>query len=378
MAEPLKYRYSEAFIHAFLDCWKSVNPKVDKKQYCNQLFDANWEHLELKERMSKIAQCMQMFLHNDFLKSSKGLRSLVEKLIADQFPIDSFEFAFIPDYIEKNGINHLEESLSLIEKTTQFVSCEFAIRPFIVQYEQKVMKQMLSWSKHPHASVRRLSSEGCRSRLPWAMALNSFKKSPNLILPILENLKDDPSLYVRKSVANNLNDISKDHPNLALKIFNKWIGKTKNTDWIVKHACRTLLKDGNPKAMILFGYADQKHVQLKEFFIKNQSVEMGSSFQFQFSIKNTSQKSILVRLEYGIYFLKANGQLNRKVFKISERNLEGNAELKMEKNHSIKLISTRKYYYGEHEISLIINGIELKKASFQLIPNTKKQITTNS
>ena len=104
---------------------------------------------------------------------------------------------------------------------------------------------MLKWSKHKDPRVRRLASEGCRPRLPWAMALPDFKRDPSKILPILEQLKADSDVWVRKSVANNLNDISKDNPELAISIFKKWLGGNKETDWIVKHAARTLLKQGN-------------------------------------------------------------------------------------------------------------------------------------
>ncbi len=130
------------------------------------------------------------------------------------------------EYVENFGLEHYDISMSAMEFITQFISCEYAIRPFIIRYPGKAMKQMLQWSKHESLHVRRFSSEGCRPRLPWAMALPALKKDPTLILPILENLKDDSSEFVRKSVANNLNDIAKDNPDTVLGIVKRWQGNS--------------------------------------------------------------------------------------------------------------------------------------------------------
>jgi 3-methyladenine DNA glycosylase AlkC len=99
------------------------------------------------------------------------------------------------------------------------------------------MRYLYTRAEVQNHDVRRLASEGCRPRLPWAMALPQFRKDPSPALPILEKLKNDESDYVRKSVANNLNEISKDHPQLVLDICERWYGQTANTDWLVKHAC---------------------------------------------------------------------------------------------------------------------------------------------
>lgn len=366
MAEPLKNVYSKEFFIPFLSSWKEINPKVDQDKFLTQLFGGNWDDLELKERMSKISETLGLFLNHDYKIAADELKSLCNKLLADGFPKDSFEFMFLPEFIEKNGLEQLSISLDAIEVITQFTSCEFAIRPFILKYQKEVLDQMLQWSYSKNDSLRRFSSEGCRPRLPWAMALPELKVNPSPILGILENLKNDSSLFVRKSVANNLNDISKDHPELIVKIAKEWQGASKETDWIVKHACRTLLKAGDATAMQLFGYSKESDYTLNNFSIEKKEIKMNTTLGFAFEIENSSETAILLRLEYGIDFLKANGQQNRKVFKISERKLKPQEKVVIEKKHPIKPISTRKYYEGEHGIALIVNGIEKGKDSFQL------------
>jgi 3-methyladenine DNA glycosylase AlkC len=366
MAEPLKNAYNKAFVDRFLHSCSKVIPTLNKQQVERAIFDSSWEDLELKQRMSRLATALQLFLDDDFPVAAVQLVKLSEQLLDDGHSKDAFEYMFLPEYIERKGLDYLSESLNCIEQLTQFTSCEFAIRPFIVRYPTACIEQMLKWSSHNSADVRRLASEGSRPRLPWAMALPDFKKNPEPVLPILEKLKEDPSLYVRRSVANNLNDISKDHPDLVVKIAQEWLGQNPNTDWLIKHACRGLLKQGLPKALQLFGYGSSENFKQSKPTLQNSNVAMGSSLHFNFSIRNQSKKTQKLRLEYGLYFLKKNGRHNLKVFKISERELSPGQEVMIEKSHSIKPITTRVYYEGEQYLSLIINGSESYKLPFQL------------
>ena len=230
-----------------------------------------------------------------------------------------------------------------------------------------MMQQMLEWSRHPNHHLRRLASEGCRPRLPWAKALPAFKQNPDDILPILENLKNDPSEYVRKSVANNLNDISKDHPELVVSIAKKWKDHTKNTDWIIKHACRTLLKQGNAEVMQLHGFGSSKKIKLQNFEILTPHVNIGDYLAFRFLLQNLENKPKKIRLEYAIYYQKANGTLSKKVFMISEKEYPAQSETTILRKQSFKLISTRKFHPGLHQIGIIINGIEKNRGDFYVI-----------
>ncbi|MBL4710245.1 MAG: DNA alkylation repair protein [Flavobacteriales bacterium] len=366
MAEALKNVYSKEFVTNFLKCWSEINLSINQQEFISFVFDKDWEALELKARMSRLSDAMALVLPNNFEQAVPIFYKLIEILEKDDFPNRGYEYMFLPDYVEKFGRKHLDLSLELLARITQFVTSEFAIRPFIIDSEERVMAQLLKWSKSSDTDIRRLSSETCRSRLPWAMALPRFKKDASLIIPILENLKNDDSLYVRKSVANNLNDISKDHPDLALELAFKWHGKNENSDWIVKHGMRTLLKAGHPKSMELFDYANVDLLKLTNYQLLTPHVDFGKEAKFKFSISNITKDELKIRLEFAVYFMKNNGVQTKKVFKISERTLEPKQQLDFTKHHPLKPISTRKYYAGEHGIALIVNGIEFDKQSFLL------------
>ena len=365
MPEALKEVYNKAFFERIMDSIEVVIPSLNRELFLTVVFTQDWEKLELKARTSYIAEAMKTFLPTDFKKAAPLLVQLTEQLNKNKVS-GGYAHLFIPEFIEKNGLDDEKTALKCIEKVTQFVSCEFAVRPFIRQNPEGLINQLILWSKHTNQHVRRLASEGCRPRLPWASSFIEFKKDPSPILPILENLKADNSLYVKKSVANNLNDISKDHPELFLTIAKEWLGRNDHSNWIIKHAARTLLKDGNSKAMQLFGYAKLEKMDSSGFKVIESNINMGESVSFEFQLKNKSNTMEKVRLEYGIYFKMSNQQNNRKVFKISERQLSAGEVIKINKSHTIKPISTRKYYAGEHFISLILNGHELAKQAFIL------------
>lgn len=228
-----------------------------------------------------------------------------------------------------------------------------------------MMAQMYAWSKHENEHVRRLSSEGCRPQLPWGQALSKYKEDPSPVLPILEQLKTDPSLYVRKSVANNLNDISKTHPDLVAKLAKDWYGENEYTNWIVKHGCRTLLKKGNRKVLSIFGYQDAASIEIAEFALGKKVISLGEAITFSFTA--FAKKETKVRLEYGIDFVKANGKTNRKIFQITETELNENEKKIYTKKHSFVEMTTRKHYPGTHSITLIVNGTERCKGQFELV-----------
>jgi len=272
---------------------------------------------------------------------------------------------FLPEFIETRGLDDFETSIQAFEFITRFTSCEFAVRPFIHRYGQPMLDQMLLWSRHDHAMVRRLASEGARPRLPWAMALPALKKDPAPLLPILESLKQDSSDSVRRSVANNLNDISKDNPEFVISLVRKWQGKGNETDALIKHACRTLLKQGNAEVLKIFGYKSQG-LQVSDFSLASAQVEFGSSLEFSFSISNNATRTRKVRIEYAIYHLKKNGELTPKVFMISEREMDPGSQTKIERKHTIKPITTRRYYPGIHRVAVIVNGVEAAPIDFTL------------
>ncbi|MCP4152744.1 MAG: hypothetical protein GY757_33735 [bacterium] len=224
---------------------------------------------------------------------------------------------------------------------------------------------MKKWAADKNPKLRRLASECRRPRVPWAMALPKFKKDPAPILPILETLKDDPSEDVRRSVANNINDISKDNPEVALELCEKWTGHSQETDGLIKHACRTMLKAGNKRAMVLFGYCDPAGIKVENLTLDKDKIQLGEALNFFFDITISAPGKSKVRLEYTVYFMKANGKLSGKVFKITENDYQQGTH-SFKKKHAFVKMSTRKYYTGEHQVSIIINGEEKAKTTLQL------------
>ncbi len=369
MPEPLKYIYSKPLFESFTETFLTVVPHFNKKGFINDIYNEEWDNLELKERMRHSTIVLHKHLSKNYKNDIKNILACV-KLLRNNSKLSDYDmlaYMFLPDYIEQYGLDDYDTSINAMELITPFTSCEFAIRPFIITYEAKAIKQLLKWSQHKNLHVRRLASEGSRPRLPWAMALPFLKKDPTSILPILENLKNDISEYVRRSVANNLNDIAKDHPEIVVSIAKKWFGKTKETDRLVKHASRTLLKQGHPKLMELFGFGSVKNIKIEDFKILTPKVKIGDSLEFKFQLKNTAKKSSKIRLEYAIHYQKANGSLSPKVFKISEKIYEGKSITNVHRKQSFKIITTRKFHSGLHKVSIIINGKTFNTLNFNLI-----------
>jgi len=363
----LKNLYSPAFYNRLADALSIAVPHFKKENFIKSIYVSDFETKELKERMKHTTRVLKNFMPDDYAESVILIKQTVEQLRIAGIGEDGLAFMFLPDYLETYGIEYFEESVKALEFVTQFVSCEFAVRPFVLKYEQQMIDKMLTWSSHPNHKVRRLASEGSRPRLPWAMAIPFLKKDPSSILPILDNLKQDSSEYVRRSVANSLNDIAKDNPFVVIEMAKKWSGLGAETDAIIKHGSRTLLKQGHTEILKHYGL-DDTGIALNNFNVVTPEIKIGESLAFSFSIKNDNSEDKKVRLEYAIYYKKQNGQNNKKVFKISERIYASGAEINVHRKQKFVLITTRKFHLGEHQIALIINGAEKEKFNFELLP----------
>ncbi len=358
MPEPLKNYFSERFVKQVAEQTLAQYADFNAKQFVNNILASDWQELELKQRMSRIATFLGVHLPSDYPTALKVLLPVAENF-------SGLAHMCFAEYVEQYGLEYFELSMQALEALTENSSSEFAVRPFITQYPKQSMNQMAVWSKSKNKHVRRLASEGCRPRLPWAMALPSFKQDPSQVLKVILGLIDDSSLYVRRSVANNLNDISKDNPDVIVEVAKQYYGQSKQTDWVIKHACRTLLKQGHNKVLELFGYKAAKHINLNHFEVSPQ-VKLGEKLTFSFSLHTLSDQLGMLRLEFKLYFLKANGSLSGKVFKITEGKFEQKTK-QIEKSFSFKPITTRKYYLGTHSLSILVNGEEKLNQEFELI-----------
>ncbi|MCY9514014.1 DNA alkylation repair protein [Paenibacillus apiarius] len=358
MAEALKEMYNLSFFQHFCAIVNQAHPEFDDRLFLNLIFDQEWENRELKQRIRHIAHALSATLPPSYPDAIQILAQITPQC-------RGFEYLFFPDFVEEYGLAHWDVSISALKQFTASSSSEFAVRPFIQHDPIKMMSIMEEWARDEDHHVRRLASEGCRPRLPWAAPLNMFKDNPAPILPILTLLKEDESEYVRKSVANNLNDISKDHPGLVKKIGLEWKGQHPHTDWIIKHGCRTLLRKADPEVLRLFGFHTEPDVQIKNLLLSCDQLSIGDTLAFDFVLVNPSPDTHKLRIEYGIYFVKANGSTSRKLFKITE-NSYNNGEVVFHRTHSFKDLSTRTHYEGQHRICIAINGREMAEAYFQL------------
>ena len=357
MAESMKnayYNYNS--ISDLASRIQTVFPIFQSDDFVDDIMDAAWESLELKARMRCITIHLGKHLPDDYAQAL----AILDEVVAGYPPgHNDNALIYYPDFVEVFGQDerHWDLSMAALVRYTKISTAEFAVRPFIVNHEKRMMRQMGVWAGDENEHVRRLASEGCRPALPWGGALPRFKKDPTPVLRILEQLRSDPSLYVRKSVANNLNDISKTHPELVAKIAKDWYGKHEHTDWIVKHGCRTLLKKGRRDILGIFGFTDVDCVHISGFALSAASVCIGEGITISFAI--TATKESKIRLEYGVDYVKVSGKRSRKIFQITETVLKAIGQKMAYKiSHSFADLSSRKHYPGVHSITLIMNGEE--------------------
>lgn len=363
----LKDIYTPELVSGFAQSVQKNWQAFPASAFQDLVFNADWQALELKERMRHISSCLQQVLPADYPEATQILVQTTEDFIQEQGEKMVFEYGFLPDFIERFGLEQPDISIPALEQITRWTSAEFAIRPYLRDYPERMYAQMQAWARHRSPLVRRLATEGFRPRLPWGMGIPVLKKNPEIILPVLEQLKNDPAETVRRSVANNLNDISKDHPELVLEIADRWLGTHPDTDWVVKHACRGLLKKGHPTALKFFGFdPDPSTISIANFQY-DASVIIGERFYFGFALRNTGKKATMVRLEYAIDYQTLSGKISKKVFKISEFEIAPGEEKHFSKNQRFQDFTTRKHYPGSHRLAILVNGQEQANGTFEVV-----------
>ncbi|WP_379967986.1 hypothetical protein [Ectobacillus sp. sgz5001026] len=358
MAEELRNVFNQTFIEELIQAFQKEYPLMDGEAFRKLIFQEDWNGLALKQRMRKITVCLHEVLPQEY---TEALNILYK--VAPQFS-GGLSGIIFPDYVEQYGLEEWDESIKALAFFTSFSTSEFAVRPFLLKNQDRMLSQMIEWSIHPSEHLRRLASEGSRPRLPWGLSVPSLKKNPEKTLPILINLKEDESLYVRKSVANHLNDISYLAPDIVIEIAKAWKGKQKRTDWIIQHACRSLLKKGDARALSLFGYQDDHTITIEKLTLGCDHITIGQSIPFSFELY--SENALPVRVEYGIDFVKARGQRHRKIFMIKKGEIKKGERQAIIREHSFQDLTTRKHYKGTHTLSIIVNGVVKATKDFQI------------
>ena len=364
--EPLKNMFSRELIESFAQDMLAVEKNFPVAAFLSLVFDAQWESLELKQRVRHISLCLRKVLPPDYREALQAMTAVTERYIARSGEKMTFEYTFLPDFVEIHGSDDPDASIPALAVMTRWSSAEFAVRPFLLRYPERMYAQMLEWSRHSSPLVRRLSSEGIRPRLPWGMGVPALKRDPSPILPILENLKQDPAETVRRSVANNLNDISKEHPALVLDMAGRWLGQSPETDWIVRHACRGLLKKGNAEALAHFGFqSGVEGIEIRHFQ-HDASVPIGGRLNFSFQVANTLPHPVALRLEYGIDYQTLSGKTSVKIFKIKEFTLAAGQTEDISKYQRFQDFTTRKHFAGEHTLRIVVNGKPLAEGALEV------------
>ncbi len=362
MAEPLKNMYNKAYLDDLAGALGDRYSPFDKEGFLAQILDEQWEERALKERMRQITLAIHGFLPGDYKEALGILRQATPQM--DHYGFQNMVF---PDFVELYGLQDWPASIPALEQFTQLVSAEFAVRPFIIQDQERMMGQMRTWAGHEQDTVRRLATEGCRPRLPWGIALPALQADPGPILPILAQLRNDPSESVRRSVANNLNDISKDHPETVVALLGDWQDEgNKEIAWITSHALRTLVKQGHPQALELLGFPADPALTVQGLAIEPDTLAIGEELTFSFEVISSGQEEQQLMIDYLVYLMRANGRQTPKVFKLSKRTLAPGQRIQLHKKHSFRPVTTRKYYPGVHALEIQINGQRFGRVVFEL------------
>ena len=349
-------------------------PAFPRKSF-ESLALAGLEALELKARVLHLSRALEACLPRDFEFAAALLEASLAPPAEDdtQDALRSSPAALagwviwpMTEFVARCGQATPERALRCLYALTQRSTAEFAIRPFIEQHPALTFATLEEWTRDPSPHVRRLVSEGSRPRLPWGMQLKGLIVDPTATLPLLRALLDDPSEYVRRSVANHLNDIAKDHPALVAAWVEQHLpGASAQREALLKHASRTLIKRGDPRMLKAWGLAHalRGDAQLK---LSKRRIALGDSLELRVILHSDSPRRQKLAIDYAVHHVKANGKTSPKVFKGWTVELGAHEQRELRKTHSLRPVTTRTYHAGRHTIELRINGRDAAQAQFTL------------
>jgi 3-methyladenine DNA glycosylase AlkC len=349
MPEPFKYFISDDFVTRLAESLASTKPDFLLPDFKNDVLNADWEHRELKNRISHVSEMLNKHLLGNFEQQVDVLESVCGAF-------SGLPALVFPEFVAQIGLQNVQRSLAALKRFTIQCSSEFGIRPFLLHFPRETFLEMERWAENENVHIRRLASEGCRPRLPWGMGLPAVKKNPAPVWRILEKLKTDPELYVRKSVANNINDISKDHPESVLKWCESNFGNNPHTNWIIQHGLRTLLKTGNERALTLFSVHSSHQIRVVAFNISPKEIAIDDSVQINVELESLEEKEVAFRLEFAITFVNRSGKGGRKVFQWKKGTIQSGQKCSFIKNVRFQNATIRTIFPGIHNIEAILNG----------------------
>ncbi|MCI0411821.1 DNA alkylation repair protein [bacterium] len=360
--------FNPRIITSLADEIKKVWSGFDRKGFLNTILP-KLDDLSFGKRSMLIRDALGEFLPKEFPKAMNILLKALPPELSNTDPGVTVWDAFIvwpqTAFVSKYGKDYFDLSMHALYEMTKRLSAEGDLRTFIEIDYDRAMSMVQKWCNDPNPHVRRLVSEGTRPRLPLAGRIKSFQKDPRPVIKLLEKLKDDETEYVRRSVANNINDIAKDNPDIALATLKTWSKDSKpEAQWVVRHAARTLIKQGHPEAIAMLGYSVNPKITLSELAITPKKQKRGGTIEFSFSVRSKAATSQKLVVDSVVYYRKANGKLSPKVFKLRDMILRPKSEVRISKKLVLKNTSGRTIYPGYHEIEIQINGKPYSKHSF--------------
>lgn len=343
------------------DAGAAASPRFDRAAFLSAAADG-LDALSIMERVRHIADALRGALPSDYREALTIIRAMAPRLT------HGFQAMAVTEYVARYGLDDFDRSMEALADLTRFGSAEFAIRPFLAADTPRALAIMTRWAGSDDEHVRRLASEGSRPRLPWAARVPALKSDPTLAAPILETLKADSSLYVRKSVANHLNDIAKDRPDWLLDRLQTWPQDDPRTVWIIRHALRTLIKKGEPRALALIGVGHGAAVSVRRFAIEPNVVRLGDRIAITADLASDSAEAQRLVVDYRIHYARAGGKTAPKVFKLKTFELAARDTITLGISQTIRDFTTRRHHPGRHEVELIVNGQTMTSAAFEILP----------
>lgn len=368
MAEPLKHILNEEVIRDLAVRIKRAYPDFDQPAFVARSSDG-LEALGLSARAAHIADALHAYLPQPFPAAAEVLlATLGPEAAPDESGLNTLRYWPYSCFVQKHGLQDFEPAMRFQYALTKRFSAEFSIRSYLIKYPDLVYARLMQWGLDDNVHVRRLVSEGTRPRLPWASRLSAFQQNPEPVIRLLERLKDDAQRYVQRSVANNLNDISKDHPELVIAICRRWReGASPGRLWIIKHALRTLVKKGNHGALEISGAEGKPEVDVALKTPLATAVVMGDKLHFAFAITSTREVPQNLLVDYAVHFVKANGSKRPKVFKLRRIVLRPREHAVLNGTVSFANMTTRRHYPGRHSIDILINGVVFPLGAFDVL-----------
>lgn len=347
------------------DAIAEVHPGFDRRGFLQTVFDESWEERELKQRMRHAAMTLRALLPEPYEEALEIVRTA-----SPATKPAGFAAMVLSDFVEAFGVDHFEPSLTALRELTKVVSAEFAVRPFLDRYPEQALAHLQEWTADPDWRVRRLASEGSRPRLPWGMALKQLQSDPSPIISILSALRHDPSQDVRRSVANSLNDIAKDHPETVIGLLAEWQDGTEPIAEITKHGLRTLAKQGHPQALDLLGFKPNAEVVVENLTVQPDPVEIGDKATVTFQVRSTGRASQSLMVDGVVTYARPRASAS-KVFKWKTLDLAPGDIVTVRRSLSLQHMSTRRIHPGQHAVEVQVNGTRLAEATFSVTKATQ-------